>query len=94
MTFSKISHLVYKNKEKRSIARNSIHVTAQYSDYSTDYSTEHTFQNKTLNIHSKKKATKIAPKVAKTLGICLAVMCKVKDFSLVSFYGLSKVKMR
>ena len=39
-------------------------------------------------------ATKIAPKVAKTLGICLAVMCKVKDFSLVSFYGLSKVKMR
>ena len=40
-------------------------------------------------------ATKIAAKVAKTaFGVCLAVMCKVKDFSLVSFHGLSKVKMR
>ena len=39
-------------------------------------------------------ATKIAAKVAKTLGICLAAMCKVKDFLLVSFYDISKVKMR
>ena len=39
-------------------------------------------------------ATKVAAKVAKTLGICLAAMCKVRDFLLVSVYGLSKVKMR